>query len=87
VAGEIDKIAGGGEDSVRPPRYVETYIGEHDPAWSPLDQRGAQFAFQFADLHGQRRLGNGAILSGAAEMPEPRERRQITQLAQGGSCR
>ena len=69
VAGKIDEIAGGGEDVLGALRHVEAGVGERDLARPPLDQLGAEFALQLADLHGQRRLGDRAVLGGAAEMP------------------
>ena len=83
VAGEIDEIAGGGEDLLGALGHVEADIGQRDFARPPLHQLGADLALQFADLHGQRRLGHRAVRRRPAEMPMAGERSEITQLAQG----
>ena len=83
VAGEIDQIAGRGQDVFGAPRHVEADVGERNIARPALDQFGADFALQFAHLHRQRRLGHGAVRRRPAEMPVAGERGQITQLAQG----
>ncbi len=83
VAGEVDQVAGGGEDALGPLRHIDTNIGEHDLARTPLHQFGADLALEFAHLHGQGRLGHGTVFRGPSEMPVARERGQITQLTQG----
>ena len=83
VAGEIDQIAGGGEDLLGALGHVQADIGERDVARPPLDQFGADLALQLAHLHGQRRLGHRAVVRRPPEMPMARERGEITQLSQG----
>jgi hypothetical protein len=69
VTGKVDQIARRGEDVFGAPRRIETRLGQRNLAGAALDQFGPYFALQLADLHGQRRLADGAILRGPAEMP------------------
>jgi len=61
----------------------EPGVGQGNVAGAPLDQLCADFALQFANLHGERGLRDGTFLGGLAEMPVASERGQITQLTQG----
>ena len=74
MAGEIDQVARGGEDLLGALRHVQAGVGERDLARPPLDQFGADLALQLADLHRQRRLGDGAVVRRPAEMPVAGER-------------
>ena len=83
MAGKVDQVAGGGEDTFGALRDFETGLGQRDLACPPLDQFGADLALQFAHLHGQRRLSDRAVLRRPAEMPMAGERGQIAKLTQG----
>src|SRR6185312_6683020 len=83
VAGEVDEVARGGEDTFGALRDFEPGLGDGDFAGAALDQLGAQLALELADLHGERRLGDRALLRRLAEMPITGERGEITQLTQG----
>jgi hypothetical protein len=78
MAGEVDKIAGGGEDVIGALRHVNANIGEHDLTRTPLHQHGADLALELAHLHRQRRLADRAVLRRPPEMPVAGERSQIT---------
>ena len=82
VAGEVDQVAGRGENVLGALRHLCAGFGQRDFAGAPLHQFGADLALEFAHLHGKRRLGDSAILRRPAEMPVARERSQIAQLAQ-----
>lgn len=82
MAGEVDEIAGRGQNALAPPRHFLAQLGELDRAGTPFHQYGVEFAFQLAHLHGQGRLGHRAGLGGAAEMAMAREGFEVAQLAQ-----
>src|ERR1700733_2977714 len=82
MAGIIDEIARGGENTLGPPRYFEPGVGECDVAGPPFHQLYSDLALKFAHLHGQGRLGHGAFVSRPAEMTVAGERRQITKLTE-----
>jgi hypothetical protein len=48
-----------------------------------IDKLDVKLLLELANLHRQRRLGDGAGFRGAAEMPVARERLEIVQLAKG----
>ena len=50
------------------PRDLATDIGQHHVAGTPLDQRHAKVALEVANLHRQRRLGDGTGVRSAPEM-------------------
>ena len=74
MAGEIDKVARGGEDLLGALRHFQAGVGERDIARPPLHQLGADLALQLADLHRQGRLRDGAVVRRAAKMPVAGER-------------
>ena len=76
VAGEVDEVARRGEDLLGARGDFQAGVGERNVARPPLDQFGADLALQLAHLHRQRRLADGAVLGGAAEMPVASERRR-----------
>src|SRR5581483_721347 len=80
---EVDEIACRRENALGAFGDVDADSREHDFARAPFDQVGADLPLQFADLHRQRRLSDGAFLGGAAKMPVAGERGEITQLTQG----
>ena len=57
-------------------------LGQHDVARAALHQLAADLTLQLADLHGERRLGDGAVLSRPAEMAVAGERSEIAKLPQ-----
>src|SRR5581483_247817 len=83
MRGEFDEVARRGENAIGARSDLRAGVGEDDLAGTALDERGAELALELADLHGERRLRDGAILSRAAEMPVAGERAQVTQLTQG----
>ena len=83
MAGEVDEVAGGGEDALGALRHLKAGFGDGDLARPALDQLGAELALELADLHRQRRLGDGALLRRLAEMAIAGEGGEITQLTQG----
>ncbi len=82
MTGEVDEIAGRGEDALGTLGHLPADVGRYDVARPPLEKIGADRTLQGTDLHRERRLGHGALLGGASEMPMPRERDEITQLSQ-----
>ena len=45
-----------------------------------LDEGDAELVFELLDLHGERRLGDGALLRGAAKVQLTRQRIEVAQL-------
>jgi len=81
IAGEVDQIARGRQQILRPARDFAPDIGQHHLPGPPLHHRNAKRSLQITDLHRQRRLGHGTGLGGAAEMAVLGERREITKLS------
>ena len=86
MAGEVDQIARGRQHVFAAAGDFAADIGQDDVARPPLDHRHAQGAFQIANLHRQRRLGDGAGLRRAAEMAVFGQRREITKLSKRDHC-
>ena len=82
VARELGQVARGREHALGPPRHLRAGLGQDHLARPPLDQVDAEVLLQLADLHRERRLGDGAGLGGLAEMPMLGQCRQISQLFQ-----
>ncbi len=79
---KIDEIARRRENALGALRDFDAGRGERDLARPAFDQLGADLALQVPDLHRQRRLRHRALVGGAAEMPVPREGREVSQLSQ-----
>ena len=65
---EIHQIARRGQYVLAAARDLATDIGQHHIAGPPLDQRDAEAPLEVANLHRQRRLGDGTGIGGAPEM-------------------
>ena len=83
MAREVDKIARRGDDAFGALHHFDAERGQRHVALTPLHQIGAQFLFEVADLHRQRRLRHGTGLRRPAEMPVLRQSAEISQLPQG----
>jgi hypothetical protein len=65
---EIHQVARCGQHVLTAPRDFATGIGQYHLAGPPLDQGYAKVTLEVANLHRQRRLGDGAGIGGAPEM-------------------
>jgi len=83
VAGEIQEVAGFGENTLGALRDFDSSLGQYDLAWPPLYEFGADLTLEFAHLHGQSRLADRAVRRRSPKMPVMGERGQITKLTQG----
>jgi hypothetical protein len=69
VPGEVDEIARRREQLAAARHDLVPDFRQHDLARAPLDQLRGQLLLELADLHGQRRLGDGTRRRGPAKMP------------------
>ena len=81
MAGEINKVAGGGQHLVASLGHQHADFRQRRAARPAFDKLDVKLLLQFANLHGERRLSDRAGLCGAAEMPVARRRLEIAQLA------
>ena len=81
MAREIDEIARGREHVLAAAGDLAADFGQHHLARPPLDHGDAERALEIADLHRQRRLGDGAGLGGPAEMAVLGQRGEIAKLS------
>src|SRR3974377_365062 len=65
MAGEIDQVARCRKNPLGTLRDFDAGLRQSDVTWPPLYEVGADFTFQFLDLHRERRLGDAAFIGGA----------------------
>ena len=83
MAREIDEVARCRKNPLCALRDFDAGLRQSDVAWPSLYEVGADLTFQFLDLHRERRLGDGAFIGGASEVPVAGEGGEITQLTEG----
>ena len=83
LAGEIGKVAHLGEDAPGALRHLPALGGELDGLVPALDQCHAELPLELADLHGQGRLRDRAMVRRPPEMIEARHRLEIAKLSEG----
>ena len=83
MACEIDEVTRCRKNPLCALRDFDAGLRQSDVAWPPLYEVGADLTFQFLDLHRERRLGDGAFIGGASEVPVAGEGAEVTQLTEG----
>ena len=68
MLGVIEQVAHRGENGARAPRDFLALLGELDARFAALDQAHLQLVLELLDLHGERRLADGASFGRMAEM-------------------
>ena len=83
MTGKINEVAGCREHFIAPLGHQDADFRQCRVPRPAFDELNVKLLLQFANLHGERRLCDGAGVSGAAEMTVARERLEIPQLAEG----
>ena len=83
MAREIDEVARCRKNPLCALCDFNADLCQSNVTWPPLYEVGADLTFQFLDLHRERRLGDGAFIGGASEVPVAGEGGEITQLTEG----